>query len=464
MSFFLGFRRASSNGTNRAPAGHQNVTYVAASGDVGAWYGPEYPSVSPNVLAVGGTTLTLTSSGTYSSESGWSDSTGGYSGTDSNFAFYEPEPSYQKSTLESVGLSAGARTTPDVAFNADPSSGVSVYDSVAYDGQSGWFQVGGTSAAAPAWAGLVAITDQGLAITGQNSLSTAELLTELYDLPSSDFNDITSGYNGYYATTGYDLVTGLGSPKSAALVAGLLAANGVSESAATDGTGTTSSTSSSSTAASAPKSVKHHAAEHHRAVKRKTHETKARRAVEQAADRANDHGRLIGSDRPDESREWFISADASRNSQPDSSTLEEQPVLAHNRLWQFSELEADDSVEIDASTARAWEEYDEALAQLAGAATDEHCAATGHKASDFPAALGAAAVAGAALRFVFPPGDGQKRRNWWSARFPRARSSAQMSTRGRAQGICGAYGQTADVRTTLECSPIQKTTRTFARL
>ena len=62
------------------PAGHANVSYVAASGDQGAWGGPEYPSVSPNVLAVGGTTLSLTSSGAYSSESGWSGSTGGFSG------------------------------------------------------------------------------------------------------------------------------------------------------------------------------------------------------------------------------------------------------------------------------------------------------------------------------------------------------------------------------------------------
>ena len=80
-------------------AGHAGVTYVAASGDTGASGGPEYPSVSPNVLAVGGTTLTLTASGSYSSESGWSGSTGGFSGTDSNFRFYESEPSYQTSTL-----------------------------------------------------------------------------------------------------------------------------------------------------------------------------------------------------------------------------------------------------------------------------------------------------------------------------------------------------------------------------
>src|SRR5208282_4491906 len=109
-----------------------------------------------NVLAVGGTTLTLAAGNTYGSETAWSDSTGGFSGFDSNWWTYEPETSYQTATLQAVGLSYGVRTTPDVSFNADPNTGVAVYDSVPYGGQSGWFQVGGTSAATPAWAGLVA--------------------------------------------------------------------------------------------------------------------------------------------------------------------------------------------------------------------------------------------------------------------------------------------------------------------
>ena len=130
--------------------------------------------------------------------------------------------------MASVGLSFGVRTTPDVSFNADPNSGVSVYDSVSYDGQSGWFTLGGTSAAAPAWAGLVAITDQGLATAGQGSLSTTQVLSDLYSLPSSDYNAVTTGFNGYRATSGYNLVTGLGTPKANLVVSGVLAANGVS--------------------------------------------------------------------------------------------------------------------------------------------------------------------------------------------------------------------------------------------
>jgi subtilase family serine protease len=256
-------------------AGHVNVTYVAASGDSGAYSGPEYPSVSPNVLAVGGTTLTLSASGSYASESGWSGSTGGLSGTDSYFSSYESEPSYQAQSLASVGLSYGVRTTPDVSFNADPSSGVAVYDSVGYGGQSGWFDLGGTSAAAPAWAGLVAIADQGLATGGHGSLSTAEVLTDLYSLPSSDFNDITTGSNGYSATTGYDLVTGLGTPRSNVLVAGILAANGVSESSTvTSTTVAQSTTNSSSTSSSSSSTTTTTTASPHKAKKTKAKHTK----------------------------------------------------------------------------------------------------------------------------------------------------------------------------------------------
>ncbi len=215
------------------PSGHTGITYVAASGDTGAAGGVTYPSASPNVLSVGGTTLSLSAAGGYGSESAWTGSTGG-------FSQYEATPSYQVAALQAAGLGTGSRTTPDVSLNADPGIGYSVYDSVAYGGMSGWFAVGGTSGAAPAWAGLVAIADQGLATVGQGSLTTDTLLNELYSLPSSDFNDVTSGSNGYSAASGYDLATGLGSPKAAQVVAGLLA----------DATGTSPTSSGSTTSSS----------------------------------------------------------------------------------------------------------------------------------------------------------------------------------------------------------------------
>ena len=115
------------------PAGHSGITFVASSGDGGA--GTTWPSVSPNVLAVGGTTLSTTASGNYVNETAWSDSGGGVSS-------FETEPSYQTSVE-----STGKRTTPDVAYDANPNTGFAVYDSVAYAGQSGWFEVGGTAPA-----------------------------------------------------------------------------------------------------------------------------------------------------------------------------------------------------------------------------------------------------------------------------------------------------------------------------
>jgi hypothetical protein len=187
------------------PAGHIGITFVASSGDGGA--GTTWPSVSPNVLAVGGTSLSTNSSGSFVGETAWSGSGGGIS-------TFETEPSYQTSVQ-----TTGQRTTPDVAYNADPNSGFAVYDSVPYAGQNGWFEVGGTSAGAPQWAALIAIADQGRALSGQGTLSNAQ--STLYTLPASDFHDIASGSNGYAAASGYDLVTGRGSPVANSIVQAL---------------------------------------------------------------------------------------------------------------------------------------------------------------------------------------------------------------------------------------------------
>ena len=185
------------------------VTYVAASGDSGA--PPIYPATSPNVLAVGGTTLTLNSSGGYGSETAWSDSGGGISA-------YEPLPSYQPGTYSS-GSTTGTSTmrmSPDVSYDANPDTGFAVYDT---DGYSGWLEVGGTSDAAPQWAALVSIADQGRALDGEGTLTgSTQTLPMLYQIGTSSssstyFHEITSGSNGTYsAGPGYNLVTGLGTP------------------------------------------------------------------------------------------------------------------------------------------------------------------------------------------------------------------------------------------------------------
>ncbi len=90
-------------------------------------------------------------------------------------------------------------------------------------GANGWIDVGGTSLACPLWAGMIAITDQGRVLAGEGTLNGAtQTLPMLYSLPSSDFNDVTTGSNGTYsAGIGYDLVTGLGTPKANLLVPAL---------------------------------------------------------------------------------------------------------------------------------------------------------------------------------------------------------------------------------------------------
>jgi hypothetical protein len=193
------------------PTGHTGVTFVAASGDNGSSGGAESPAASPNVLAVGGTQLTTDTVGDYLSETAWSGSGGGISQ-------FEAQPGYQKGI---VTQTAAHRAAPDVAFNASSASPFAVYDSFGY---GGWLQVYGTSAGAPQWAALVALADQGRALLGKGTLDGAtQLLPMLYQLPASDFHDVTSGNNGAYAAgVGYDLVTGRGAPYANRIVSGLV--------------------------------------------------------------------------------------------------------------------------------------------------------------------------------------------------------------------------------------------------
>jgi hypothetical protein len=165
--------------TFRTPAGHQGITFVASSGDDGTAAGPEYPSSSPNVLAVGGTTLLVNEAGKYYGEIAWSGSGGGYSPV-------EPEPAYQRSVQKT-----GHRSTPDVAFDADPNTGVEVYQTPLGASTGTWLNVGGTSLGSPSWAAIIAIVDQGRALQGKPSLDgPTQTLPALYSLPATDFNTI----------------------------------------------------------------------------------------------------------------------------------------------------------------------------------------------------------------------------------------------------------------------------------
>lgn len=165
------------------------VSFFVSSGDAGL--PAEYPSASPNVISVGGTTLQF-SGGTFTAETGWSSGGGGCSA-------YETATSAQSAFngYGQVGC-AGKRATPDVSLDADPASGVSVYDSVRYQGQQGWFTVGGTSASSPMWAGRAAVAG---AVVNAAYVYGANIT----------YRDITVGDNGAQCLFGFDLCSGRGS-------------------------------------------------------------------------------------------------------------------------------------------------------------------------------------------------------------------------------------------------------------
>jgi len=243
-----------------AQANH--VTVLASSGDNGTanimkepvktpalipYPSVGWPASDPLVTAVGGTYLcTDTTTGTTvdstspsgscpsfpgQREVGWIAGGGGYS-------ILFPRPDYQNTLPPGsifVGSSVGApgpnnnmRGVPDIAYQASSRTGVLVYDA----GEGGWFVVGGTSCGAPQWAGLVAMADQ---IKGSDVGFINPALYSIANNPAqyaADFHDITTGNNqldssipGYSASTGWDAVTGLGSPDAAHLLPDLAAAS-----------------------------------------------------------------------------------------------------------------------------------------------------------------------------------------------------------------------------------------------
>jgi hypothetical protein len=185
---------------NLASAG---VTVLVASGDNGATSGGKvqttYPTSDPDVTGVGGTTLTLGTGNTVTSETAWSDSGGG---TSVEFA----RPSWQTGT----GVPAGnMRLVPDVASAANPSEGALIV----VNGTA--IEIGGTSWSAPTWAGFCALINQ------HRGTPLGFLNPKLYPLMgTSAIRDITSGSNGIFNSgPGYDQVTGIGVPDVTALLA-----------------------------------------------------------------------------------------------------------------------------------------------------------------------------------------------------------------------------------------------------
>ncbi len=194
VSMSWGGSEFSSEASNDGHFQNTSVVYFASSGDTGGVN--IYPSTSPYVVSAGGTTIHRDRTGTFTGETGWSGSGGGPSK-------YETKLSYQSGV---AGTDPNQRSAPDFSFDADPNSGVSVFDSTRCQGLSGWLVFGGTSVSSPSLSGIVN--------QAGGATNTVSELTTIYANRnnSSDFRDITSGNaGGFSAAVGWDFVTGVGS-------------------------------------------------------------------------------------------------------------------------------------------------------------------------------------------------------------------------------------------------------------
>jgi subtilase family serine protease len=203
-------------------AAGQPVTFFASTGDGG--HGTEYPSTSPCVIAVGGTTLALGQATplpnplqlNYGTERGWSDSSGGVSP-------YETQMSWQNPACST--WSTTNRCVPDIASVAQ---NIPVYDTYGYNG---WVNVSGTSISSPDWASFMTLVNSMRVLAGKPTMSQAaqDLYTFYYSGNyATYFHDITTGTNGSCgsqctASTGYDLVTGIGTYQANHLAPALVA-------------------------------------------------------------------------------------------------------------------------------------------------------------------------------------------------------------------------------------------------
>ncbi len=187
------------NATNAA-YNHPGIAITASAGDSGT--GPEQPASYATVTAVGGTSLTRASNAR-----GWTETV--WSGSGSGCSAYVAKPSWQTGSV----FQCPNRTNNDVSADADPNTGVAVYDSYGSPRNTGWLVFGGTSVASPVIASAYALAGNAASVTyGSYPYSHA-----------SDFNDVTSGSNGtctyFYvcnAEVGYDGPTGMGTPNGVA--------------------------------------------------------------------------------------------------------------------------------------------------------------------------------------------------------------------------------------------------------
>jgi kumamolisin len=193
------------------------VTVTVAAGDNGSTDGVQdghqhvdFPACAPHALACGGTSLSAQGA-RIAEETVWNDGPGqGATGGGVSIEFALPDYQASAQVPANVDTHASGRGVPDVAGNADPQTGYEIR----IDGSMQ--TIGGTSAVAPLWAGLITLLNQSL------GKPVGFLQPQLYGLPSGALNDITTGNNGAYtAGPGWDACTGLGSPNGGALLQAL---------------------------------------------------------------------------------------------------------------------------------------------------------------------------------------------------------------------------------------------------
>jgi len=225
-------------------AAAQGQSFFAASGDHGAYdcrstmpssteVVVDYPASDPYMTGVGGTNLVLNPDYSYQSETVWSFT--GVSppiGSGGGLSIHFGRPAWQTGAGVSNGFSTGGRQVPDVALDADPQTGYSIY---ATDNPpppnpptTKWWILGGTSAGAPSWAAFAAVYNQFAASVGRASLGFANptlYVAATYVQPVVPFHDVTIGTNFvYFATPGWDYPTGWGTPDVTNLITDILVA------------------------------------------------------------------------------------------------------------------------------------------------------------------------------------------------------------------------------------------------
>ncbi len=193
------------------------ISFIASSSDTAGEI--SHPGVDPSVLSVGGTQLSVDTDGTYGGESAWEDGGGGVSTVFTR-------PIYQEGVTVNGNEIGDFRVVPDVSMNADPDSGVAVFNTTPDEfNDTGWAAFGGTSLATQTWGSLVTLANQLRLAFNDNDYIGRDLNKLVYSIgrinPEDNYNDITVGANANPALPGFDLATGWGTPKAENLIPSL---------------------------------------------------------------------------------------------------------------------------------------------------------------------------------------------------------------------------------------------------